>query len=264
MDRILLKGGTYNGGHPDLLPYVWYNGLSNYCYDYSNYKNATGCPANVTVSHPNVDDSVRNNEPLPQYHPKVHELLKKWMSPDHGNIDDMLAAGTNIPDGHPKVDPYLCRSWQDYRSADEGCATNVTGYHPSIDESIANNELLPTGHPKVHNRFIGWLPNNHKNVDDLLDARTPLPLGHPFIDPYVCFGSASSSCVDVFNGHPDVDSKLRAGEGLPGDHPKVHELFAGILPDGHKNCDDYIRLQTPIPDWHPNIDGEHYNPSHRD
>lgn len=99
------------------------------------------------------------------------------------------------------------------------------------------------------------MPLNHSNIDELLASQTPLPPGHPLIDPYLCFGKKQSGCVDVYNGHPEVDTRLRDGEQLPDGHPKVHGLFGNLLPDGHGDCDEYIKQGTPIPDWHPNIDG---------
>lgn len=100
-----------------------------------------------------------------------------------------------------------------------------------------------------------WMPENHRNIDDLIADGTPLPPGHPVMDGYMCLGEApASGCVEAFNGHPAVHSSLSEGEQLPGGHPLIDPLLRKFLPDGHGDCDAYIAARTPIPDWHPNID----------
>jgi hypothetical protein len=182
-------------------------------------------------------------------------MLKDWMPASHRNLDDLLRAGTPLPLGHPPIDPYLCRNSTVYRYA-TGCPTNVSASHPSIDASIGTRDL-PAGHPLVDSTLRQWMPVGHSNIDDLLAAKTPLPLGHPLIDPYICRRGSkggSSGCTYVHRGHPSVDQKVFAGEGLPGGHPKVHDLLKDFLPSGHENCDDLLAAGTPLPTWHPSID----------
>lgn len=106
------------------------------------------------------------------------------------------------------------------------------------------------------------MPSNHPNVDQLIASKTPLPLGHPAIDPYLCFvtysiASAATSdirtCPYIPQGHPQVDFALSSGAKLPAHHPLVDPVLRPYLPAGHPNCDELIAAGTPLPFGHPAI-----------
>jgi hypothetical protein len=180
--------------------------------------------------------------------------MRPYMGLHHRNIDDLMKAGTPLPVGHPSVDAFFELS-MDLHFVPSDCPGTVSAIHPSVDAAIARGELPPASHPAVDSVLRAWMPSDHPNVDDLMAAGTALPLGHPPMDPWLCWGGPlASSHTIVQYGHPEVDALLRDGEKLPCNHPAIDPLIRSYLPEGHGNCDDYIRAGTLIPDWHPNID----------
>lgn len=248
------SGEHYDGGHIHLISqYVYYAPADEVCYDfYNNFVNASGCPAIATATHPSIDASIAAGTKPPSFHPAIDGLLRPFMPSNHRNLDDLMAAGTPLPFGHPPMDPYLCTNGTWGRPS--GCGVNISGLHPAIDSSIGTGSF-PGGHPLMDPLLREYMPDGHPDADDLMAADTPLPLGHPVLDSFVCRGpTPANGCADTPSAHPLVDDLLRTSERLPSQHPKVDPMLRDFLPEGHGDCDAYIADGTPIPLWHPNID----------
>jgi hypothetical protein len=102
------------------------------------------------------------------------------------------------------------------------------------------------------------MPAGHPNIDSLLQAGTALPLGHPSLDPYLCFNLSTAvvtECsVSVVPAHPSVDASIQAGTPLPAGHVLTDPLLRSWMPAGHPNIDSLLQAGTALPLGHPSID----------
>ena len=107
-----------------------------------------------------------------------------------------------------------------------------------------------------------WMPKGHPNIDTLISTKTPIPVGHPKIDPYLCFdlyllppAAKNITCPVVFTNHPSVDLAVATQERLPTGHPLIDPMLRAILPKGHSNIDTIFgQAVLVLPFGHPAID----------
>eukprot|EP00300_Choanocystis_sp_HF-7_P004138 c13161_g1_i2.p1 GENE.c13161_g1_i2~~c13161_g1_i2.p1 ORF type:complete len:865 (-),score=113.46 c13161_g1_i2:442-3036(-) len=245
VQNAIRDGQTLPGGHPSLYSFV----------DHQQ-PNLDVPRATLPYYHPDITEAYQAAYPLPAGHQLVHDLFKSDIPSNHPNIDDLLRnpRALPFPAWHPDITPYVLH-------LGPTVLYQLPHWHPDVDYSLSKAFQTPPGHQPVHDILSSLMPADHRNVDDLLAAGTPLPVYHPRVNPLVGQSRdhyATFGCVAMIPSfHPNLEEAYTKNQHVPGNHPKIHDYYKDLLPPNHQNIDDLLATtaadRIPFPAFHPPI-----------
>jgi hypothetical protein len=121
-----------------------------------------------------IDEAWASKIAAPVNHPLVNTFFVNDLPAVHPSIDLIIRnPGAYImPLWHPPIDPYIKLNVTK-PMGEVGIPISFT--HPDINLSLINGSTV-FNHPIVNNYWLGYLPSNHSNIDEILAN----PSAHPY------------------------------------------------------------------------------------